>query len=82
MDGSQILVEQIDVAARDLDGARAVPEDALEAEDVAAVGQERTREGMAQDVWGAAGLDACPPRQSMHELIRSRARTAASLETS
>jgi hypothetical protein len=36
MDGSQVVVEQIDVAAGDLQRARAVAKDALEAEHVAA----------------------------------------------
>ena len=69
MDCPNVLIQEVDVSARDLDRARAVPEDALEAEDVATVGQERSRERVAQDVGRAAGLDAGPPRESMDELM-------------
>ena len=61
MHGSKILVKQIDVAARDLDRSRAVAEDALEAEDVAAVRQERARERVAQHHGASNGFRcACP----------------------
>jgi len=43
--------------------------DPLKAEDVASVGQERARERVAQDVGGAAGLEASPSRQSSNELM-------------
>jgi hypothetical protein len=46
-----------------------VPEDPLQAEDVAAVRQEGTGEGVAQDVGRAAGLDARAARQAADELM-------------
>ena len=69
MDGSKVIVEQVDVSACDLNRARAVPQDALEAEHVPAVHQEGARERVAQHVRRAACFDACPPRQSMDELM-------------
>jgi len=48
---TQIVIEKVDVASRDLKRGRAVPEDALQAEDIATVGEERTRESVTQHVW-------------------------------
>jgi hypothetical protein len=46
-----------------------VAEDALEAEDVAAVGQEGAGERMTQHVGRATGFDARSPRESTDELM-------------
>ena len=50
MDRSKVVVEEINVAAGNLDRRRTVPQDPLEAEEIAAVHEERPRERMAQDV--------------------------------
>ena len=61
MDSTEVVVEELDVAAGDLDRSRAVAENALEAKDVAAVREEHAGEGVAQNVRRAPGLEAGPP---------------------
>ncbi len=69
MHGAEIVVEQLDVSPGHLDRSWAVAEDALKAEDVAAVRQEGARERMAQHVGRATGLDASSSRQPTDELM-------------
>ena len=56
----QVFVEEFDVALGDSERGRTVAEDALQAEDVPAIRQEGAGEGVAQDVWRAADLQAGP----------------------
>jgi hypothetical protein len=50
VDRSQVVVQKLDVAARDLERRRAMAENPLQGEDVPAVGEEGPREAMAEDV--------------------------------
>lgn len=50
MHGAEIVVEQFDVPPGHLDRSWAVAKDALEAEDIAAIGQEGAGECVAEDV--------------------------------
>lgn len=69
MDGAQVVVVEVEVAAGDLQRARRMAEDALQAEHVAAVAQEAAREGVAQDVRRAAHRQGLPARQAAEDLL-------------
>lgn len=71
MDGPQVVVEEIDVAAGDLEGSRAVAQDALEAEQVAAVLEEDPGEGVAQDVGGDTPAQGAAGSEPPKELLGS-----------
>ena len=79
MDRPQVVVEQLDVPARDLERRRAVAEDPLEGEDVAAVRKEGSREGVAEDVRRASRRDASRDGEAADELLdRPRSQATAS----
>ena len=78
MHGSEVIVQQFDVAARDLDRRWTVAEDPLEAEDVATVHQEGSGERVAQDVRRTAGLQFRASCEAVHELIQTSRRQSLS----
>ena len=47
----QVLIEELNVAASDVERCRAMSENPLQTEDIAAVGQERSGERVSQHVW-------------------------------
>ncbi len=76
MDCAKIVIQEVNVSARHLDRSGAVSEDALEAEHVATVRQERSGERVAEDVWRAADLDARAPGETADELMNTARRKA------
>jgi hypothetical protein len=71
MYGPEVIVNEGDVPASDLDRRWTVAEDALKAEYIAAVGEERPRKRVAQDVRRAARLQSRPGGETVHELIET-----------
>ena len=71
MDLAQVLVEQLDIALRDVERRGAVAEDALEGEHVSAVGEEGSGEGVTQYVRRAACLESGALCYATHDLLDS-----------
>jgi hypothetical protein len=69
MDGPDVIIEQLHVAAGDLKGRRAVAEDSLEGEDVPTVHQERPGEAVTQDMRRAPRRDLCGTSQTANEQL-------------
>ena len=69
VDLPQVVVEEVDVPAGDLERRRAVAEDALQAEHVAAVLEERAGKRVPQDVRRAADREVGPRGQPSHDLL-------------
>ena len=76
---AQVLVEEFDIPSRDVERRRTVAEDALEREHVTAVGEKGSREGMPQDMRGAAHLEIGPLRCTTHDLLDAPARQRLTL---
>lgn len=78
MYGPEVIVNESDIPASDLDRRRTVAEDALKAEYIAAVREERPRKRVAQDVRRAACLQPRPSSEPVHQLIEpSRGQSVA-----
>ena len=71
MDGPDVIVEQLHVAACDLKRRRAVAEDPLEGEDVPAVRQEGSGEAVTQDMWRATRRDLRGTSQAANEQLNA-----------
>ena len=69
MDGPDVIVEELHVAAGDLKRRRAVAEDSLKREDVPTVCQKGAGEAMTQDVWGAPSRDLRRTSQAANEQL-------------
>ena len=69
MDGPDVIIEQLHVAACDLKRRRAVAEDPLEGENVPAVRQERPGEAVTQDMWRAPRRDLRGTSQAANEQL-------------
>ncbi len=81
MDSPQVVVQQGDIAARDLDRRRTVPEDPLEAEHVATIAEERPGERVAQDVGRTERLQARTSSEPMYQLIEPSRSQSVSART-
>jgi len=66
---AEVFIEEFDVAPSDVQAGRTVAEDALQAEDIPPVGQERARERVAQDMRRATHLQSGPLSGPPHDLL-------------
>jgi len=80
VNGAQVVVNEFDVSASDLDRSRAVSEDALQAEDIATVDQESAGECEAEEMGRAARLDPRASRKAADELMDTTCRRARAAE--
>lgn len=72
MNGAQVVVKEVNVATRHLERRRAVAEDALQGENIAAIREERSGEGVPQDMRRAASGQAGGIRKAGHKLLDAR----------